>query len=457
MKYFRLEPDVILVPGKAGGALYRLGEPAVTALSSRDTAAVRHCDSGTPVERLSVDLGGSIPVLARLAHAGVGRFFDRWTCVDSYRHTAPLRGQDLEERPIALEAVHLQLSADCRLRCRGCGDHSTRVWQGCNSCDRWPRTHGSQLTASGVSTLVSELGQVPVARVFLAGGDCLAHSGLVEQFVAGIYERSVHTMIVVTTNGVSFDIELARRLSPKNVSFNIVHLAAGREECAAVCGEAEAFDRAWAATDACQRSHLKFYVTLRLSPDSEFDAATWTALVRERCMPIGVLTAQPVVFATEEAKAQRPPVRAAWKQGPARLSAPGPAVWASRRRFNPCLDRALAFAADGSVRPCPMIDATLAPLEPGVLRSMFDERRHEPYWEMTKDRIATCASCEFRYACTDCTAIDLCREQLSAQASLCEYDPQTSGWRHPTTTGRSRPPGIGQSLVPGPADGRSVT
>ncbi len=102
-----------------------------------------------------------------------------------------------------------------------------------------------------------------------------------------------------------------------------------------------------------------------------------------------------------------------------------------RRDRSDCLHGTLAFAADGSVRPCPMIagEAILGNLNLQPLRSILSQRSHERYWYLTKDSIATCALCEFRRACVDCAAVDLAKSRVSdLHSALCQYEPRKASW-----------------------------
>jgi len=50
------------------------------------------------------------------------------------------------------------------------------------------------------------------------------------------------------------------------------------------------------------------------------------------------------------------------------------------------------------------------------------------FWELNLDKIEKCTSCEFRYACNDCRALE---ESLTGRFNgkiLCNYNPKEGTW-----------------------------
>jgi radical SAM protein with 4Fe4S-binding SPASM domain len=123
------------------------------------------------------------------------------------------------------------------------------------------------------------------------------------------------------------------------------------------------------------------------------------------------------------------PVRCLPTTGVDRISVPGPRELFTRKRQSACLHGVVAITADGSIRPCPMIPDEIGHMASGGLRTVFRNREHEKYWNLSKDRVSGCAQCEYRYGCVDCAAVDLCRDRLPAVGrAICGYDPSAGLW-----------------------------
>jgi len=55
------------------------------------------------------------------------------------------------------------------------------------------------------------------------------------------------------------------------------------------------------------------------------------------------------------------------------------------------------------------------------------------YWDITKDDISVCKSCEFRYVCTDCRAFVETPDDLYSEPLKCGYNPATTEWEDCST------------------------
>jgi len=47
---------------------------------------------------------------------------------------------------------------------------------------------------------------------------------------------------------------------------------------------------------------------------------------------------------------------------------------------------------------------------------------------ITKDQVAVCRDCEFRYVCTDCRAYTQDADDPYSKPAKCTYDPYTATW-----------------------------
>jgi SPASM domain peptide maturase of grasp-with-spasm system len=55
------------------------------------------------------------------------------------------------------------------------------------------------------------------------------------------------------------------------------------------------------------------------------------------------------------------------------------------------------------------------------------------YWDITKDQVAVCKDCEFRYICTDCRAYVENPEDMYSKPLKCGYNPYTAEWEEWST------------------------
>jgi SPASM domain peptide maturase of grasp-with-spasm system len=98
------------------------------------------------------------------------------------------------------------------------------------------------------------------------------------------------------------------------------------------------------------------------------------------------------------------------------------------QRFNTCLNRKLSIAADGEIKNCPAMAKSFGNVSHTRLKSVVNDPALVQIGMITKDQIAVCRDCEFRYVCTDCRAYTRDGGDPYAKPAKCSYDPYTATW-----------------------------
>ncbi len=79
----------------------------------------------------------------------------------------------------------------------------------------------------------------------------------------------------------------------------------------------------------------------------------------------------------------------------------------SNSKYHDCLAGTLAITADGYALPCPLLrNFVVADAKKLNLKNILRKKRLKNFWKLTKDKIATCSSCPFKYICHDCRALE---------------------------------------------------
>ena len=101
------------------------------------------------------------------------------------------------------------------------------------------------------------------------------------------------------------------------------------------------------------------------------------------------------------------------------------------QQFNTCLNRKLSIAADGEIRSCPAMPQSFGNIRSTSLKSVAREPALIQIGSITKDQVAVCRDCEFRYVCTDCRAFTCDSDDPYSKPAKCSYDPYTATWGPP--------------------------
>jgi radical SAM protein with 4Fe4S-binding SPASM domain len=428
MRYFRLHQDVYFEKGALGGALYDFMRRRVQPLSPAETNILEQLERDTPVSEVAGAPADDVQALVERLRA---ESFGTWTPIpqrrDRYMPVLKLNLQGLVEPPLILSVLQLSLTSSCPLSCAGCGDTGGAVWMGCNGCERWPGVpRNAAWSHATIDAFFDDIEPFDIRNIFFNGGDPLAEPDLLEHAIRRAQERSRPPGIVISTNGSAATPALLDRLAEAGVKLNFFVLGETPEDYEQVCGNAGAFDATMQAIAAAQVRAIPFNVTLRLDglhPDTAARRRQWAAT-----LGAGRVFVSERITIGEDGGV--PPAASLATIGPARVPQVTPEQFFLRRERHPCLTSTIAIGADLTVRPCPMIeDRALGHAGLESMHTVFRERRHERYWQLTKADVAGCAACEFRFACADCAAVDLAkRRQPALHAAICGYDPARASW-----------------------------
>lgn len=100
---------------------------------------------------------------------------------------------------------------------------------------------------------------------------------------------------------------------------------------------------------------------------------------------------------------------------------------------NSCLNRKISIDANGNIKNCPSMAQSFGNIKDTTLQEALDHPEFKKYWNITKDQIAVCKDCEFRYICTDCRAYLENPQDMYAKPLKCGYNPYTCEWEEWST------------------------
>ena len=103
------------------------------------------------------------------------------------------------------------------------------------------------------------------------------------------------------------------------------------------------------------------------------------------------------------------------------------------QHHNSCLNRKISIDTEGNIKNCPSMKESYGNVRDTTLREALEKPGFKKYWNITKDQIAVCKDCEFRYICTDCRAYLEDPEDIHSKPLKCGYNPYTCEWEEWST------------------------
>ena len=101
-------------------------------------------------------------------------------------------------------------------------------------------------------------------------------------------------------------------------------------------------------------------------------------------------------------------------------------------KLHPCLGNSVTISWNGEVLPCPMMrKQSLGNISDKKLWTFFKGTHGniQDYWNISLNKLKKCSKCEFRYACTDCRALEVAQTGDLYSKMLCNYDPTRGTWQ----------------------------
>ncbi len=388
-----------LVRGAVGAALYDLEGGAVIPLPPRMTRLLHQRYASlviTDGER-SPDL---LSFLSFLKNNHLG----------DYRSETPAMPEDIPLSPTAFrpDLAWCELTDACNLRCFHCyGSFGPDTASGRKlSMGEWRRVLG-QLRDEGFS------------RVQFIGGEPLLHSGLREL----LFEASKlgFSFIEVFSNLVLMDDRVLNACAATGASLATTVYSTDAAIHDSVTQVAGSFDR----TIAGMKRSLKWGIPVRasciVSRYNEGRIGNIEEFIEDMGAAFGGMDqARPSGRGADSSCVTTMPCNI---MGPPFITTRSSFLEALY--FNPCWHGKIAVSAEGSVMPCVFArDCVAGSIRTKSISEIMELDNRASYWRMTKDSIATCRDCEFRYACPDCRPqASGWSGKLDSMTRGCAYDP----------------------------------
>jgi SPASM domain peptide maturase of grasp-with-spasm system len=107
-------------------------------------------------------------------------------------------------------------------------------------------------------------------------------------------------------------------------------------------------------------------------------------------------------------------------------------VFTEAHHFNSCLNRKISIDKQGQIKNCPSMPQSFGDVAITRLQEVLEQPAFTRQWHITKDDIAVCKDCEFRYVCTDCRAYTQGFNNPLGKPAACSYNPYTATWETQT-------------------------
>lgn len=307
----------------------------------------------------------------------------------------------------------IEITENCQLNCSYC----------------YGSFGGKNKTTIPVNSVEMLVGQLKINgfSVFrLIGGEPLLHKKIIHLLVSKLSE--IHeSAIEIYTNGLLLDEEFVAFCKDYGVKLAIGIFGANEVECATVTGAKNVWKKQLDIIDLVRASQIPYRISITRT--SANGSASNDELARIYNFPVERLR-QDHVKSVGRAKKYAGLIESSLKSITKDYFSrkfPSSLIRRNIAGGHPCYENKLCITATLDVYPCIMERSVVYG---NLLSTPLAEiiKSGSPYMSASKDVVATCKDCEYRYACFDCRVERVSPDDFYSKSSRCAYNPHTGIW-----------------------------
>ncbi len=410
--FFRLNPEARLISGIKKGVIYDFLDNKVYDVRFEEKSVLELAEKSTEIEEISKELGvpeaSVMEILEKFREKTLGEFYENKPYIEPLHMKSPLSSGAFYDSPPQLTNFFVELNNSCHYNCTYCGKNRMKRVFGCIGCNVW----GNQkkvLESNSYKDVLDQAHKLGFGQIFLSGGNVLEDLDKLSAVLDHCEIVGFPTVfLTVHENNLSSD----------------------------------------------SADFLNLYNGLNIFLNCDFPIASSTLEIADNMR--GNLTLVPVLDVTDVSKEdlakkiQDEPEKVQRKVnwqidycsadfaddykkiplfGKERVTNAALQFFEWCQEYHPCLGGILTVAADGNVYVCRMMrKKSLGNVLETNLSEIIRTQRKEigEFWNLTRDKIAPCRTCEYRYSCMDCRAI----EKDLYQTNFCGYDLHEGKWKN---------------------------
>ena len=376
--YFRINPECCFIRGETCGAIYDLIDEKLYALNQDEAKLITSCEKNNPIQ-------GDEKFLSELKQKLLGNFYNNKVYVQRLRV-----GSLIENvlQPPEIHKAFLEINNSCERDCWFCGYHGIKRSLGCMGCNKW-KENGKTLSLEGWKKVINQLSDMNCKKIFIIGGDLTLEWEKTREILDYVKEKSIEIYVTINQKSVSDDI--------------IEDLD----------GKAKLIIQTDNYNNIISDNFIYLLVTNSKNGNDLSKIQSKNVMIDNVIEKISTLSSDH-------------PMMSKTKVSPVNLYQ----FW-SNLEYHPCLGHTLAICNNGNILPCPMMrDHIIGNVIDDEIYTIFKQEwgRINKFWKLNLDKVEKCTSCEFRYTCSDCRALE---ESLTGKLDgklLCNYDPKNGKW-----------------------------
>ena len=416
-RYFNFSDGVEIVYGPRRAAIYNLSTGEVFSVDDNGASILHDLEAFIPIDKLCIletIHGDSVEeFLLGLYDNAIGSF-----AVEPHK---PKRENYSNPPPRTLDVLWLELTNRCNLSCIHCYA----------DCGREGNETKETLSLSLWRKIIMDASKLSCKRLTFIGGEPFLESGTLLSLSRLASELEGIGFVEIFTNGTLFRESLLNELISTGAGFALSIYSQDSSIHDTVTQSVGSFEKTMKTLDFLASRRVPLRIAVIALRENEEHVEDTVASLRQ-AYPMAEVSYDVVRPFGRGCSTGVSPKRQF--RGDIRIKPDFPKVhreafW-RRHHGHSCLWGKLVISSNGTVRPCVMDRTTsLGDVHEQSLSEIIESENTRGVWDLKKDSIPTCSTCEFKYACIDCRPqTQLLTGNAYAKPPECLYDPTTGAW-----------------------------
>ncbi|MCL2576881.1 MAG: radical SAM protein [Defluviitaleaceae bacterium] len=370
MNYLKLSPKVLYYGDKNEGCLYHIFEEKIEPLTGYKNEILHKsiCDriSFDEIEKIYGTLAGNF--VKEMIANGVAYLYDKDVYVEPVKLVSEWEIRGCLEKPMDLDDLYIQITDECNLKCDFCSLDA--VYNKCKGCFKW-KIQDKQISTEKFLSILGQFCKLKIGNVVFSGGNPLLSWERVVETVLYLKNKGMKTNYCVKTNGFGISDSIIKDCMKHEITFDFVMI----------------------------------------------ENSDVTSVAIEKIRNIVEYKTSEIMYKDKNAKINYDNVNTAEvilnenrsKTIKTFLERMDTAITdiSNRKKFSNCLSKTLAITMSGKLLPCPAFDDYIGDLTKESLIDIFQLQKQDRFTRLSKDNMLICKKCPYRYACVDCTYVDM--------------------------------------------------
>jgi radical SAM additional 4Fe4S-binding domain len=406
-KIFRLNSFCHIVDGHEKGCIYNLISGDMISIDNNKLNVLLDCEKNIPIDLIpNVDIN----FINELESLGLGMFYDKPVYIDRLSTDIPDALEVVVPMNYRINSFYIEIENKCNLDCVFCNKNDDTLFRK-TGCKRWKISSGI-LDINNWKNVIDQVSKLSCNQIVFIGGEPLLNFEYLSNLVPYIKEHKISN-ILLYTNGTLINDEIIEFIKKYNIHLNIQLLSDNEITYEEITGKKGLENIVYNNICKINSSNINYKLSFLVNKfnENQVDSTLrkYNPIIGNKKFELDFL--YPIPQNNFYSKKYFNLLYDKKKT----FSKIYMESYSYLKKYHPCYANKLAITLDGNLIPCIMSrKLVLGNIRDSNIVSILKDSQFNYLEKLTKDKIAHCKNCAYRYGCFDCRALE-----MAATGDLC--------------------------------------